>query len=71
MWFQHFNISSSPHVWEQSSPRRYFPPELQLSFGLWLVQKGAAVGGQDLPGFGCGQLTFGSYHSHLVSFPQR
>lgn len=59
------NISSSPTVWEQTSPA-----ELQLSLVLWCVQEDGAVGGQDLPGPGGGQLASGPHQAHAVSFPQ-
>lgn len=41
-----------------------------LSFGLWCIQEDGAVGGEDLPGLGGGQLAFGPHQAHAVSFPQ-
>lgn len=66
-----FNISSSPTIWEQTSPCCYCPTELQLSFGLWCIQKDSTVGGEDLPGLCGGQLASGPHQAHAVSFPQR
>ncbi|KAG7229008.1 hypothetical protein INR49_013241 [Caranx melampygus] len=44
--------------------------QLQLSFGLRRVQEDGAVGGEDLPGLGGGQLASGPHQTHTVSFPQ-
>lgn len=46
------------------------PRQLQLSFGLRCVQEDGAVGGEDLPGLGGGQLAAGPHQTHAVSFPQ-
>lgn len=66
-----FSFSSSPTVWEQTSPCRCRWAELQLSLGLWRVQEDGAEGGEDLPGSGSGQLALCLHQPHAVSFPQR
>lgn len=65
-----FHISSSPVGCEQISLCCYWPAELQLSVGLWCVQEDGAVGGEDLPGLGGGQLASGPHQAHAISFPQ-
>lgn len=60
--------STFPPVW--LSGNKPVLAELQLSFGLWCVQEDGAVGGQDLPGLGGGQLASGPHQAHAISFPQ-